>query len=541
MRAHLVGLGLSLLGTVACGSTAFSGIDGGPDGPGSTDDAAGHPEATRDAKADAGRHDAAGRDATSDDATKKDGGLGHDANMTVEAGHDAGVDTAAPVDAHVDDARADASEDAHADVRMDAGFCGNPPGDGIFVNAVAAPTTGCGAITQPCADLATGLAAASTAHATSVYVATGTYAAFTLVDGISVIGGWSVDGDTWTQTCSAATTIVRGAVTGSISATVLGQSLANGLELRELTIENDTTAPAGGSLYGLFVTYATITSPLLTLDDVIVTVNVGGAGATLPSPTTVPPPAMGYCTAPTSTAPGMVGTAGGAPGVSSAGFVALEPDGSLGAIGGQGIAGAPGKADCDPEPSVTCVPPVQTGHPCTTRSGTSGTLCDTPGSGGCGGTGGLGGASGGGGGSSIGLFVWGNVTVALVGGSVTGGAGGAGGAGSGGGPGGVGNEIGQMGMSATATGLASGCTGGTACDTSFTGTLTVTPTATATGGPGGPGSKGGQGGGGAGGDSYGYYAGTGTTVNVTGTTVTAGAPGALGAPNGVAGTAAPNN
>jgi hypothetical protein len=449
------------------------------------------------------------------------------------------------------------AQDAGREATVDAGFCGSTaPSDGIFVSPAASGSGSCGTKADPCPDIPAGLAAAASGGASVLYLASGVYAPFTVVDGISVVGGWDAS---WKQTCSPANTQIVGALAGPVAATVLGQNLTKGLTLAELTVQNNAVAAPSQSLYGVFLSYATTQSvPLVTLTDVVVGVQqvdggvvVAGAGA---SGTTPPPPdggpndAGGCPTSDAAGAPGSAGLPGAAATASSAGLTAAPPgsatgQGQAGNPGSQGDAGLQGCGSTEVCTAVFSVGAVG-GTRCIIMDPSQ---CVPGGAGGCGGLGGAGGAVGGGGGSSVAIFVWGGVTVAMVNGAAVSGGGGPGGSGAPGGEGGAG-EPGHVAAAALFPNPESctlvltnpvSCTPNYFTPPQYS---TVNPADGGTGQPGTPGGQGGRGGGGSGGDSYAYYVGGGATMNVSPATVlSTGSPGSGGAPNGVTGHGGPCN
>jgi hypothetical protein len=352
--------------------------------------------------------------------------------------------------------------------------------NGAFVSAAHGSGTACSS-TQPCTTVA---AAIATGNAT-IYLDAGTYDEQVALPATSVTihGGWTYSPGgsiPWTNCGGTNTTSILSAPAGQAS--TVTTSGAGTWTLDTLTIQNDTTATAGQSLYGVFGT-----SGALSLTNVAVVVAAGGAGTPATTGGTGGLPAPASCTGNascTGLVPGATGAAG-APGQGTYGAAGFSPgSGGTAQPGVQGCNGAPGGAG-----QQGIAGRCQTGE-CNTFSTSAG--AGTPG---CGGGFGGPGAGGSGGGASIGVFSS-HGTVTMTGGSVATGAGGQGGQGSAGGLG------------------APGTNGAVGTPDTYNGCTTVAGTCSSTGpfhlnggpagGPGATGGSGGPGGGGAGGDSLCY-------------------------------------
>jgi hypothetical protein len=126
---------------------------------------------------------------------------------------------------------------------------------GIFVAvATGNDTTGCGTRTIPCKSVSRGITEATQQSGkTSVFVASGAYPeSITLTAGLTIEGGWSASGLTWTPICDS-TTSNAVTIQGTTSATVTAQ-YSGASALRDLTIETTSTPSAGESVYGVFAT-----------------------------------------------------------------------------------------------------------------------------------------------------------------------------------------------------------------------------------------------------------------------------------------------
>ena len=70
----------------------------------------------------------------------------------------------------------------------------------IFVSPTGAVNPSCGALASPCGSVQTGLDHAHQQGKSFVYVAPAVYSeAVTLYPGIALVGGWTVNGGTWTK------------------------------------------------------------------------------------------------------------------------------------------------------------------------------------------------------------------------------------------------------------------------------------------------------------------------------------------------------
>jgi hypothetical protein len=422
---------------------------------------------------------------------------------------------------------------------FDAGNCDTTVDavHGVFVAAGGADSSGCGTTPNaPCASISAGITTASTktdAVARSiVYVSAGLYTEkLTLPAGITVQGGWQWAGDgssTWSFDCTSASpeSIVTVQAQSTDNMTVVATGNNGSSTLSTLTVLSKPPADVnpGESLYGIFATGA---NTVLTLTDVVVTVQAGGAGppGTMGTAGTAPP---GTCSSGDGVSPGMpgsVGTAGMAASVSSTGFATHT--------GGTGGNGTPGDNGTAGSAATSVSYPACVHAPPACASGQS--MCTgTPGVNGCGGGGGVGGTGGTGGGSSVAIFAY-DATVTVTAGVLQAGNGGSGGAGGGGSSGVAGSQgaTGQQTICANSM-----CASASSCTP--TGSTTPAPGGAA-GGTGGQGSNGGSGGGGSGGDSYPVLTGGMATSRLTLSSATppllvAGNPGAGGG-NGPAGTA----
>jgi hypothetical protein len=381
--------------------------------------------------------------------------------------------------------------------------CATPPDDaaGVFVAPGGSDFLEGGVCglsrSTPCRTIGAGLSSASTASGRSiVYVAAGTYTEkVTLVNGVTVEGGWHVGGEAgtdWTYDCVSPAALVTVQAPSGSNATVVTSSGA--ATLTTVTVLSKAAAAPGQSLYGIMATGA---STRLTLDDVIVNVAGGGDGAT-GSAGSVGSHAPATCSAGDGASATTAGPAGG--GGSAGTFTATGFVPGAGATAGAGGAGDNGAAGL-PGAAVSyggCTGGLPGGPPC---MATAASCLGGTGKPGCGGGGGAGGGGGGGGGSSVALYVFG-AQVTVNAGSLTASNGGRGGPGGGAGAGATG--------SAGATGTATMCTIAVCgapipniCQGAAPGSpLTVTASGGGAGGTGGNGSAGGPGGGGAGGDSF---------------------------------------
>ncbi len=395
---------------------------------------------------------------------------------------------------------------------------------GVFVSQGGAMSS-CGSIAAPCGSVTAALAAValSSGSKTIVYVAessTPYVEQVTLPAGVTIQGGWTyTGGGQWAHPCALdPTQTVIQAPAGDDRVIIANYDGASTLDTLE--VNNPTTATAGQSLYGVFVTGATTA---LNLANVAVDVAAGGA-ASQESGTGTNGSTPPSCSAGTGVGAGGTGTAGmvAAGSYSAAGYA--PGNGGPGGTGGTGANGTP--APFVPSPCLTKVTYCKTVCPilappyCAQPSayacecGYTEPSCPTMGTHGCGGTGGGGGNGGNGGGSSVGVFIGGSsVTFSATAGHATAIAPGAGGNGSSGQTGGMGGGPSNGNPGTAGTSGSEGCSSGTngACVS-----CTIVPgtAAGAAGGDGVAGGPGGTGGGGAGGDSLCYA--TAGTVTVTG-------------------------
>ncbi len=489
-RAVGVGVAWAISAGLSCGCTSFpneavsgdSGSDAGSD-VGTIDGTSPTDGTTEDASADA-----------SPDAG--DGAPGHDAaaDAPVKPPTDASVD--APGDAKSGTGGGDAGDSGPTACPLSPN-----PTIGVFV-APGGATSSCGSVSAPCGTVTAGLAAlAASGSKTLVYVAVSTASPptpyveqVTLPAGVTIQGGWVYSGgSSWARPCSPDPTgAVIQAPAGSDRVVIANYTGTSTLDT--VTVKNATTATAGQSLYGVFVSGA---STNLTLTDVAVSVAAGGAGAN---------GSTGGAGAAAGTA-GSCSNGDGAPGSPGAGATSgvytstgYVPDQNPATGGGQGHNGAGGTAGGTPGPMVTegnceqgtlgCQVPLSP------QSGQG-----TPGLAGCGGGGSFGGTPGKSGGSSVGVFVW-DATVTM-GGSIAPGPGGTGGSGGTsvsvpGGPGAAGNPFSVV--STCQDNPPPPCNASSHCVCVATGH--ATSNGGAAGGTGSAGGTGGTGGSGAGGDSF---------------------------------------
>jgi hypothetical protein len=445
------------------------------------------------------------------DASASEGGDAGDSSAAAEAGEGGEADGAGLIeggstDASTEGGTSDAGEAGEADGAVDGSavpdsgqadagpsipHCPQSTSDstGIYVTPNGADATGCGGSRgSPCLTIAGAIASTSYYSGRNiVFVGAGTYVEkVTPPSGITIMGGWQVNGSTWSFDCGAhpeGDVIVR--APASSNTTVLVDGTSGGVTLSTLTIQSKATANAGESLYGIFARGATTA---LTLTNVVVSMSAGGNGQT--------PTAAANGSGAPSTCSGGDGANAATPGTtgagatigtfSSAGFTPAE--GALGASGSAGDNGTAAPA-ASPVSYASC-----TGTACTSSMLS---CVGQPGTNGCGGGGGAGGTGGGGGGSSIALFAF-DASITINGGSYTAGYGGNGSMGGAGGTGASGS-VGAAGTAATCT--SSTCQATIFCIANIPNNNISAP-AGAAGGAGGTGSAGGQGGGGAGGDSY---------------------------------------
>lgn len=414
---------------------------------------------------------------------------------------------------------------------------------GVFV-AQGGAMSSCGSVAAPCGSVTAALAAVAQSGGTKtiVYVAessTPYIEQVTLPAGVTIQGGWTyTGGGQWAHPCALdPTQTVIQAPAGDDRVIIANFDGTSTLETLE--VSNPTTASAGESLYGVFVTGA---NTALILSNVSVHVAAGGAG--IPATGTVTNGMTpSSCSSGTGVGAGTAGTAGTttAGGYSASGYA--PGNGGPGGPGGSGANGT--AAPAVPSPCTTTVTYCKTVCPilappyCTQPSqyecgcGYTEPSCPTAGTNGCGGTGGSGGNGGNGGGASVGVFVGGSsVVFQAVAGHATALSPGAGGNGSNGQTGGTG------GGASDGTAGNPGINGSENCSDGTNGacvSCTVVPGTPggAKGGNGLAGGAGGTGGGGAGGDSLCYA--TFGSVSISGTPTcnasSAGVGGNQGLPN----------
>lgn len=395
---------------------------------------------------------------------------------------------------------------------------------GLFIAPTGSDTSSCGTRSNPCQSISYTIAAAkSTTGKTTLYLSKATYIeSVTLDAALTLEGGWSDTGGTWSPVCDATTSTavtIQGVTNVTISAAFAGAGT-----LRDLQVTSKAQAAAGESIYGVF---ATGSSTNLTLDGVVIDVGGGGTGTNGVAGTDGVVGSDAGCAAGNGAA-GSTGSAGGgapAGSLSATGYSATN-----GADAGVGNTGANGTAGGADQCMANCGTCKNQNPSCVFGTATE---CSSPGVSGCGGTPGTGGSCGTGGGSSVALFVW-DAHLTIFGGSLTSGSGGNGGVGGLGGDGGAGSS-GAIGAEGFCPANNFSCSGGF-CVLGVGGT---TLTGGSAGGTGGVGGVGGQGGGGSGGDSYAIVTGGdgGTTLNGSPTLVH-GDGGTGGAANGANGAAA---
>jgi hypothetical protein len=424
------------------------------------------------------------------------------------------------------------------------GACIAPDPAAVFVSP-SSITTGCGTIGAPCGTIAAGIAYATLNNKTHIYIDHGTYPEqVTLSNGINIEGGWTYGGNgSWAKECTAGANALAIISPASAPSAVVAHGVM--ATLSTLTVRNEATAAASESLYGVLVSPNGATAANLTMNDVVVSVTGGGAGAA-GATSAAPTGPTQVCTAASDGNPAPTAGPNGSPsaaGYASSGYAVGNgangtsgPSGDNGTMAGTGACVTPTNSACSAD-ATACV-------------AASTPTCGTNGSLGCGGPGGAAGTGGKGGGSSIGLFVWGS-TVTVSAGSLTAGNGGAGGAGgsSTSAPTSWSFMDGAAGKGAPyyACALSQKCVGSPPVDCNpfcrpGTATLEGSAAAGTAGGNGGQGAAGGSGASGAGGDSWGYYVGGGGTVTGTFPTPVAGTAGTSPGPvAGAAGKAGPHN
>lgn len=396
-------------------------------------------------------------------------------------------------------------------------------------------TASCGPLSNPCASIVKALANALANNRTGVRVATGTYGAFSVVNGIAVTGGYSSDFST--QGAPGNTTSIAPSTQSGYFGGILASGVTSPTVLRALTV-TAATAPGGVSMAGVAVTGSTA----LTLDQVTVTGSTGphATGVLVAGASTV------TITASSIDSGATTGAGSSAYGVRAIGGSTVSIDAST-VTARAGVAGADG----------TSVPGAASGG-CGGNNGGNASGPSSPGGGGaaCGS-----GRQAGGAGGTGGNYSGGGASGSAGGGGAAGGGGGCGslfgcgtdaGGGSAGG-GGAGGASGAGGAAATAglaaaggdlfTGL-TGLNGGDGAVGAGGGGGGGGKSASASGGGGGGGGGGANGGtggiapGSSGGGSFALYEHN-ATITVTGAstvTATAGGAGGKGGPGGTGGT-----
>lgn len=449
----------------------------------------------------------------------------------------------------------DLPDDTFADTNCD-GIDGDASA-AIFV-AITGSDANPGTRQQPMFTLAGALSKAVQTGKTQIYVSAGIYdARVTLVNGISIYGGYNAQNN-WTRSTANIVTIQSNSVSGGRVTAVDGNGLTSPMTLDRLTIKTQDTASTGISNYAMYCNNCTG----VTMRNSVLIAGAAGAGAAGTNGVVGAggqpgsPGSAGACdTAGTRTGgPGGTSTCGrsgggggngGAPGVNAGGNGSIGTGGTPGGNGGSG--GDPGQPGA---------------------SGTNGNN----------GSGGTNGAAGNGGSTASNFWVgnMGGAGVTGIHGNAGGGAGGGGGqggnfvisgGGNGGGGGGAGGCAGTAGTGGTAGGgsfglfvinsngmqlvnnaitSAKGGNGGTAGSGGTGGsgaaggngasTCTSEVGAGGKGGNGGNGGNGGHGGGGAGGPSYAIYRINSAAVMGAGNILTFGNPGNGGTSLGNPGT-----
>ncbi len=443
---------------------------------------------------------------------------------------------------------------------------------GIFVSASAGSANGSGTATNPVNTITRGIQLAGQGGKDHVYVAAGSYSEqITVVDGVSIFGGYSNDG-LWTRNLTQYRSIISwNTVGGSSIRTVIADGIANNRTVIDgFDVSSGTNPNPGGSSYAVWVRGATGVLEIVRVNAVGGNGGAGGPGApgskggdgAIGSPGVSSSQALGgwpaNCRDCSCGDPDPYGGPGGAPagdacasGANTAGGWGGDsecdsgtsgksgspspggaPGGVGGSKGGDGSAGAAGtNGDGGTGSTVSAQGFWSGGAGATGATGSNGVggggggggggsdggwSCASwggggggGGSGGCGGTGASGGGAGGG---SFGLFLY-NASPQIISANVGHKHGGSGGAGGDGGSVGLGHG---------------GGAGGHPCDTSVAG---------GKGGTGGNGGRGGHGGGGAGGVAYGLYIGGTSSPTCTGVLFS---PSGSGGTGGLAGPSSGN-
>ncbi len=141
-------------------------------------------------------------------------------------------------------------------------------GNVYYVSTAGSDSGACGPVSTPCATINRGITRARDDGLTTVQVATGTYARFDVISGISVQGGFSSD----FQNPDAGTSTVTVSKVGSTYSGILANAVRSATTVSGFRV-NGVSADAGAFHQGVIVENGTTT---LTLDDIVVT---GGSGA----------------------------------------------------------------------------------------------------------------------------------------------------------------------------------------------------------------------------------------------------------------------
>jgi hypothetical protein len=417
---------------------------------------------------------------------------------------------------------------------------------GVFVREDSGDDrTGLGTATSPYATINKGISAAMAAGLPNIYVGPGQYfeseAISDSAEGISVQGGWTINGESWSQDCRAtarANTLLLG---GSVAVKANNVVHASGFSHMTIEAVSSTATPADAGAASVIGVFVDGPNSVFYLKDVLVVASDAPSGGAASSGTSGSNFTNGGGFLCGDGANGPNPTAGSSArnqGVFSA--IGFSP--ADGASGTSGTAGNPGTRGG----SGTCAQVYTCSAECGSCSSIpTGSVCGTSGFCGPGGGGGGVGSAGRGGGASVAVLVDGsNAVLTAVGSSLRSGKGGAGSSGGSGGQGGLfssGSSGSQKCLSSAATNscIASGqCSCGFFCTkTSFScGNFeTVCGQAGGPGGSGGLGGNGSAGGGGAGGPSYALVTVGGALANIDVASALAfgtGGPGAGGAPTG---------
>jgi len=401
-------------------------------------------------------------------------------------------------------------------------------GDSVYVlQGGSTIVSSCGSKVDPCGTLAVGMEVANANRAKAVYVGPGTYAeTLAIPSGVSVEGGFSVEGADWTPLCENITTVLA----PPAAIVVEADSVLNAA-IRFLTIETKAHGDPGESLFAVHAVHSA-----LTIENVNIYAELGGGG-------------FGGAGGTGTTGSGCAGSGGdgdagapGAPGTFSASGYDVGAAGGAGWSGAQGSAGVhttPQCSDCVASCTVYTYPLDDAGIPIddagdeildgatsTCIATTQANVCAGDVAQACGGAGGNGGAGGANGAASVAVFAIGSDSaLTITGGALVSAGGGLGGPGGAGAPGAAG------GSAATGNGASCGDPCDDQCQTSASELAGGSTTA------GGSGGTGGAGGGGSGGPTYLVVTVGGAKVTVSQTSQwqvpATGAAG--GAPNGPAG------